>query len=72
MMLEMAVEWVGGDDRDDADEYTLVDTGTQFALVRKTQPRQKHDYEASETPPHKMHTDPPCTCGEPKKSPVHK
>lgn len=33
-----------------------------------------HDYEPSEdTPPHRMHTDPPCTtCGEPKRSPDHR
>lgn len=34
----MAVEWVGGNDDRDADEYTLVDTGSQFAYVRRHRP----------------------------------
>lgn len=31
---------------------------------------ETHDYERGETR-HPMHTDPMCTCGEPKRSPVH-
>lgn len=46
--------------------------GTEWPVLKSGQ-QASHEYEASEhTPPHRMHTDPPCTCGEAKNHPDHK